>query len=385
MATGNREIHRSLRDRHRRRHCNAQPAKLADDSFFKITNYELLRQDLPRIERISPDLIVLDEAQRIKNWKTRTAQVVKRLPSQYAIVLTGTPLENRLEELHSIVEFVDRFRLGPSFKFLHEHQQLDNDGRVVGYRNLNAISQTLEPIMIRRTKQEVLSELPAAYGEKPVRSDDARTDGVSRIESRNRRPDREPLAKDKISLRIRSAPIDLRASEHADELQQHVSARPGNRVRHEIRRAGGQLCDVLESRDAKAVVFSQWTRSHELLRRRLNQREIGHVMFHGGVPGPQRKDLVARFKDESRLPRVSLNRRRRGGIESPERQRGLHMDLPWNPAVLEQRIGRVHRLGQSRPVHVFNFVSQGTIEHGMLDLLKFKKSLFAGVLDGRAG
>ena len=72
-----------------------------------------------------PDLIILDEAQRIKNWKTRTAQSVKRLDSQYAIVLTGTPLENRLEELHSIVEFVDRFRLGPMFRFLAEHQHVD--------------------------------------------------------------------------------------------------------------------------------------------------------------------------------------------------------------------------------------------------------------------
>ncbi len=112
------------------------------------------------IREWAPDLIILDEAQRIKNWKTRTAQSVKKLPSEYTIVLTGTPLENRLEELHSIVEFVDRFRLGPLFRFLADHQHVDDNGRIVGYRDLSGISKTLRPVLLRRSKQEVLQELP---------------------------------------------------------------------------------------------------------------------------------------------------------------------------------------------------------------------------------
>src|SRR5262249_41358148 len=80
--------------------------------------------------------------------------------SPYALVLTGTPLENRLEELISIVQFVDRFRLGPTFKLLHEHQLRDEFGKVVGYRHLDRIGQTLEPILIRRHKDEVLDQLP---------------------------------------------------------------------------------------------------------------------------------------------------------------------------------------------------------------------------------
>ena len=132
----------------------------AADSFYKITNYDVVHRDLELIRRWEPDLVILDEAQRIKNWKTRTASSVKQLQSQYAFVLTGTPLENRLEELHSIVEFVDRFRLGPMFRFLDAHQHVDENGRVVGYRNLSRISQTLAPILIRRTKDKVLRELP---------------------------------------------------------------------------------------------------------------------------------------------------------------------------------------------------------------------------------
>jgi SNF2 family DNA or RNA helicase len=129
-------------------------------AFYKIVNYDLVYRDRASIRQWSPDLIILDEAQRIKNWKTRLAQSVKQLESPYAIVLTGTPLENRLEELHSIVEFVDRFHLGPRFRFLHEHQVTDEAGMVVGYRELGKISQTLAPILLRRTKREVCRNCP---------------------------------------------------------------------------------------------------------------------------------------------------------------------------------------------------------------------------------
>ena len=132
----------------------------AGDGFCKIVNYDVLHRDLPLIQRWRPELVILDEAQRIKNWKTRAARSVKQIDSDYAFVLTGTPLENRLEELHSIVEFVDRFHLGPLFRFLSEHQHVDETGRVVGYRNLSEIAKSLSPILIRRTKSEVLKELP---------------------------------------------------------------------------------------------------------------------------------------------------------------------------------------------------------------------------------
>src|SRR5262249_9560298 len=115
------------------------------DAFFKITNYDTVHRDLDLIEAWGPDLAVLDEAQRITNRATRTARSVKRITSPYALVLTGTPLENRLEELISIVQFVDRYRLGPTFRLLHEHQVRDEVGKVVGYRNLDRIGQTLEP------------------------------------------------------------------------------------------------------------------------------------------------------------------------------------------------------------------------------------------------
>jgi SNF2 family DNA or RNA helicase len=132
-----------------------------NDAFFKIVNYDVIHRDLDPIREWEPDLVILDEAQRIKNWQTRAAKSVKQIESRYAIVLTGTPLENRLEELHSIVEFVDRHRLGPLFAFKAAHEVYEEDSsKVIGYRDLDRINKTLAPILIRRTKKKVLDQLP---------------------------------------------------------------------------------------------------------------------------------------------------------------------------------------------------------------------------------
>src|SRR5271166_754000 len=107
-------------------------------------NYDTVYRDLDLIDHWSPDLVILDEAQRIKNWNTRAARSVKQIASPYAIVLTGTPLENRLEELVSIIQFVDQHRLGPTFRFLADHQIHDEEsGRVIGYKDLDTISISL--------------------------------------------------------------------------------------------------------------------------------------------------------------------------------------------------------------------------------------------------
>ena len=91
-------------------------------TFYRLVNYEQVVRDLDELNAWQPDLIVLDEAQRIKNWESKTSRAVKKLRSRYALVLTGTPLENKLEELYSIVQFVDDRRLGPAFQFLHDHR-----------------------------------------------------------------------------------------------------------------------------------------------------------------------------------------------------------------------------------------------------------------------
>lgn len=357
-------------------------AMYQSESLFKISNYDVIHRDLDAIHEWAPDLVILDEAQRIKNWQTRVARSVKRLDSTYAIVLTGTPLENRLEELHSIVEFVDRYRLGPAFRFLHEHQHTDESGRVVGYRNLDRISKTLAPILIRRTKKEVLKELPPRLEKRlfvPMTPQqqahhDENKEIVAKVVQKWRR---FGFLSDADQRRLMIAMQNMRMSCNSTYLLDQDTDH-GTKVDELCT----QLHDVFEDPQSKVVIFSQWVRTHELLERRFQKEGWKHVLFHGGVPSAKRKDLVQQFKQETDC-RCFLSTDAGGvGLNLQHANVVVNVDQPWNPAVLEQRIGRVHRLGQQRPVSVVNLIAKGTIEEGMLKLIEFKRSVFAGVLDG---
>lgn len=354
-----------------------------DQSFCKITHYETLARDADLIAAWAPELVIADEAQRIKNWNTIAARALKRIASPYAVVLTGTPLENRLEELVSIVQFVDQHRLGPTWRLLDEHQLRDEAGRVIGYRALDRIGQTLAAVMLRRRKAEVLAQLPERVDNRifvPLTPEqrvhhDENGDIVARIVARWRKTG---YLSDADQRRLRCALQNMRMSCNSTWLLDRETDH-GNKV-HELMTL---LDELFEDATAKAVVFSQWLGTHELIARRLAQRDWGHVLFSGLVPGNQRGALVERFHTDPRCRLflstdaggVGLNLQHAAAVV-------VNMDLPWNPAVLEQRIGRVHRMGQSRGVQVVNFVGQGSIEEGMLSVLAFKKSLFAGVLDG---
>ena len=352
-----------------------------NESFYKIINYEVVHRDLELIRSWVPEMIILDEAQRIKNWKTQRAQSVKKLDSKYALVLTGTPLENRLEELHSIVEFVDRFHLGPMFRFLAEHQHVDEVGKVIGYRNLSKIAKSLEMILVRRTKNEVLKELPERLDKNyfvPMTNEqmeyhEENRETVARIVARWRRlgflseTDQRILmiALQNMRMSCNSTYLLDKKTDFGIKADELISV----------------LDEVFEQPNAKVVIFSQWLGTHEILLDRLESSKRKHVLFHGRIPGTKRKDLIRQFKNDPDC-RVFLSTDAGGvGLNLQNASAVINMDLPWNPAVLEQRIGRIHRLGQHKPVRVVNFVAQGTIEHGMLSLLSFKQSLFSGVLD----
>jgi SNF2 family DNA or RNA helicase len=128
--------------------------------FFTVCNYEQVLRDILAIERVKWDLIILDEGQRIKNWESKTAATIKSLWSRFALVLSGTPLENRLDELYSVVQFIDDRRLGPGFRFFNTHRVVDEKGKVLGYKNLSQLRETLKPILLRRTRDSVALELP---------------------------------------------------------------------------------------------------------------------------------------------------------------------------------------------------------------------------------
>ena len=352
------------------------------DEFFKITNYDTVHADLDLIARWSPDVVILDEAQRIKNWSTRTARSVKQIASPYAIVLTGTPLENRLEELVSIVEYIDPYRLGPTFRLLDAHQVRDENGRVVGYRDLDRLAATLAPVVIRRRKSEVMAQLPerleknffVAMTRQQLVHHQENNEIVRRIASKWRKyrylsegdQRRLMIALQRMRMSCDSTYLLDEASDHGMKAGEIVML----------------LGEILEESDSKVVIFSQWLRMHELLAGRVAESGWGHVLFHGSLESRERAKLIDRFRDDPQC-RIFLSTDAGGvGLNLQHANVVINVDLPWNPAVLEQRIGRVHRIGQRAPVRVVNFVAEGTIEQEMLSVLRFKKSLFAGVLDG---
>jgi SNF2 family DNA or RNA helicase len=363
----------------RRRSLYATPA------FFNLTSYELVLKDIRYMHELKPDLIILDEAQRIRNWTTATARTIKQLKSRYAFVLTGTPLENKLEELFSVVEFVDGRRLGPAFRFVHEHRMVDDQGRLQGYRGLDTIHQQLAPILLRRTRQEVLKELPA------------RTDQVFRL----------PLTSEQAGPYYEQNDI-LAALMHKWERQGWLSEIDQKRVLCCIQNMR-MLCnstflfdkqthhspklqefreivtELAIEENRKVVVFSEYERMTFLAGEELRKLGIGFVSLHGGVPSRKRGALIEKFRNDPEC-KVFLSTDAGGvGLNLQAASVVVNFEPPWNPARLEQRIGRVHRLGQSRPVHVIHMLTTDSIEQRVWQTLSLKKSLFAGVFDSPTG
>jgi superfamily II DNA or RNA helicase len=347
-------------------------------TFYRLINYEMAVRDLDELNAWQPDLIVLDEAQRIKNWESKTSRAVKRLRSRYAIVLTGTPLENKLEELYSIVQFVDDRRLGPAFQFLHDHRLLDADGKLLGYRNLEKIREKLAPILLRRTRAEVLSQLPA------------RTDTTVYVEMADAQ--RGPYAEHSQTLarllqkkylsevdrrRILACIANLRMlCDSTFLLDRQTNVSPKLEELEEL------LRELLGGGPHKVVVFSQWEIMLRQAAEVVQRLGVQSAMLHGSVPGKERRGLLERFRDDPDC-RVFLSTDVGGtGLNLQAADTVINLEVPWNPAVLEQRIARVHRMGQHRPVQVFNLVTRDSIEERVLRTVETKRSLFAEVFSG---
>ena len=363
-------------------HLDKRKFQYLDDSFYKIASYGVALNDVKYLNRAGFDMVILDEAQRIKNWKTKTAQNLKKLQSQYAIVLTGTPLENKLEELYSIVEFIDPFKLGALFRFLDKHQTTDSTGKITGYRDLNKINVVLKDILLRRTKTEILDQLPKRIDKnyflditkEQAEIHDDYNAAVARLALKWKRQgflsekDRKRLL---LSLGCMRMVCD--STYILDEK---------TRFDTKIAELLVVLNDIFESNDEKVVIFSQWERMTRLVANELEKKNIGYEYLHGGVPSTKRKALIENFQNDA-SKRVFLSTDAGGvGLNLQSANIVINLDLPWNPAVLEQRIARVHRLGQQKNVRVINFIAKGTIEQRILGVIGMKKSLFAGVLDG---
>ncbi len=350
----------------------------ANDCFFTVCNYEQVLRDILAIERTPWDLIILDEGQRIKNWEAKTSRVIKSLRSRFALVLTGTPLENRLDDLYSIIQFVDDRRLGPGFRFFNKHRVVDEKGKVLGYKNLGELREAVKPVLLRRTRESVRLELPERITE------------FVRIT-----PSDEQVAMHRSHMQIVSAIVNKKYISEMDllRLQKELlvcrmaangtylvdKQKPNHSTKLE------RLDELFESlfaeQDRKVVLFSEWTTMLDLIEPLLRKRKLECVRLDGGVPQRKRQDLVHRFQTDDGCRLFLTTNAGSTGLNLQAANTVVNVDLPWNPAVLEQRIARAHRMGQSQVVQVFVLVTEGTLEESLLATLAAKKDLALAALD----
>ena len=354
----------------------ARQAAYAEAPPVLVTSYELARADERELIDLAPELLVLDEAQRVKNWRTRTAAVVKGLRTRFAFVLTGTPVENRLDDLYSLMQVVDPHRFGPLWKFNDEFTTLDGSGRPTGYRNLDLLRERIAPVMMRRRKEEVLKDLPARIVSRltvPMTNEQASIhqeaeETAGRLLAILRRRPLNPVEEQRLMRAFQRMRMACDAAGLVDKKTK------GAPKLDELERLLEEIC-LGDGR--KVVVFTEWERMQAMAAEVCERLGIGHVRLHGGVPSGSRGRLVDRFREDPRC-QVFLSTDAGGvGLNLQVASHVVNLDLPWNPAVLSQRIARVHRLGQREAVNVVLLVSEASFEEKMEGTLDGKRALFA--------
>ena len=355
----------------------------AGGAFFTLVNYEQVMSDGDDIQRVvNPDVIILDEAQRIKNWRTKTASAVKRLRSRFAFVLTGTPLENRIDEIYSIIEYLDPKILGPLFRFNRDYYVLDDRGRPAGYKNLDLLSERIRSVMLRRRKDEVEDDLPDRtlnnYFTEMTREQRSRYDdheyNMMRIAGRAKNRPLSPEEFKRLQLELACMRMTCDTPYILD---------PRVRDCPKLEELERVLEEILEDGDRKVIVFSEWVRMLDLVRERLGDLDLDFALHTGSVSQDRRRAEINRFKRDPAC-RLFLSSESGGtGLNLQAASAVINLDLPWNPAKLEQRIARAWRKNQQRSVNVINLVSRDTIEHRMLYLLEQKQAVADAVIDKR--
>lgn len=349
-----------------------------DSTFFTICNYEQVLRDRKEIETVPFDLIILDEGQRIKNWEAKTSAALRGLSSPYRLVLSGTPLENRLGELYTVVRFVDEQLLGPPDQFFNRYRHVDDNGATVGFRRLDELRERLAPVLLRRTRSAVAKELPSRTDEvvrvTPTEEQLEIHDGQMKIVA-------QIAHKSYLNhidlLRLRRALAIARMASNSTWLVGQTEPEYSSK----LERIQELFEDLLADPSRKIIVFSEWRRMLDRIELRLDSLGARYVRLDGRVSQKKRAERVGEFQADPGCRVILMTNAGSTGLNLQKATTVINVDLPWNPAVLEQRIGRAHRMGQRNPVHVYKLVTEGTIEERLLDTLASKQDLSDAVLD----
>jgi SNF2 family DNA or RNA helicase len=354
---------------------------LSEDNFFFIVNYETVLRDSRAINSAEFDILILDEAQKIKNYETKTASAVKRLKAKHKLVITGTPIENRLIDIYSIINTLDPRYLGPLWEFSYQHCLFDPDRlhKINGYYDLDKLKDRLADILIRREKAEVLSQLPSVQQrDVPVELSRLQWEmhagfmlGVARI---IKKKFLTPYDLQRLNLLLANARMVCDSSFLIDE-KTHDSPKL-----LELEDILFEKLD-LKNNGRKVIIFSEWIKMHKLIGEMLGKHKIGFTELNGTVPVKRRGALIKDFENDPGC-KVFLSTEAGGaGLNLQAADILINFELPWNPAKKNQRIGRIDRLGQkSAKLTIYNLISRNSIEQHIAAGLLLKQNLFDSVL-----
>ena len=353
-----------------------------DRCLFHIINYETVLRDLLFINKGDYDFVILDEAQKIKNYETRTANAVKAIRKKHALVITGTPLENKLLDLYSIVQFIDPGFLAPQWEFSYQHCIFDTKykNKIGGYYNLQNLKKRLEAILVRREKQEVFDQLPnvvqkdiyVSLSDEQANLHGSFARGIASILAKKFKTtyDWQKLMHLLTNMRMvcDSSYLIDKETNHSPKLI--------------------ELKDILlekldlKNTDRKIIIFSEWVIMLKIIGEMLEKEDITFTTLTGKVPVKKRGALIKEFEENPDC-RVFLSSESGGtGLNLQVADTVINFELPWNPAKKNQRIGRIDRIGQKKQkLHVFNLLSYNSIEMKIAAGLLLKQNLFEGVLN----
>jgi SNF2 family DNA or RNA helicase len=320
---------------------------------LKLVNYELLTRDDAEAadEKVRFDVVVLDEAQRIKNKESKTARVVRRLHRERSWAMTGTPIENRIDDLVNIFAFVDPERIPAE----------------TPARQLPALTSDC---ILRRTKEEVATDMPPRI----IR------DAYLELTSAQRQAYDLAEKEGVIHLNALGETVTVQhIFELVMRLKQICNFDPRTRQSAKVEQLLADLAEVAAS-GRKAIVFSQWVEPLEYLNGAL--REFGPLQYHGQVPHKERQAILDHFKtDPSKHVILMSYGTGSVGLNLQFTNYVFLFDRWWNPAIEDQAINRAHRLGQKSPVFVTRFISQSTIEGRIHEVLERKRQLFNELIE----
>jgi SNF2 family DNA or RNA helicase len=352
-----------------------------DGYFFFIVNYETVLRDHQAMNKAGFDILILDEAQRAKNYETLTASSLKRLDVKHKVVITGTPIENRLIDIFSIMSILDPEFFGPLWEFSYQHCLFDPEkpNKINGYYNLQILNKKLEEVLIRREKRKVMSQLPnirqitIPVNLSPMQAEfhASYAKGLSKI---IRKKFLTPYDLQKMQLLLANMRMVCDSTFLIDD-----STNESPKM-EELKYVLFEKMEI-QHKDAKIIIFSEWVKVHQLIGKLLRENKVGFVELNGKVPVKMRGELIHKFESNPEY-KVFLSTEAGGtGLNLQIADTIINFELPWNPARKNQRTGRIDRIGQkSNMLTIYSFITRNSIEEQIASGLLVKQSLFDGVL-----